>query len=146
MISVWPLKALLLAKKINCLGVTKITCLIQCSHLRRFSLTTFRQFTEGFLKLLSIDDLRQDFVSRKKNLYEFLRKRPPQTNNSNLEISHDQDFSVNTVEPPITATSPQGPTRAYFFCRHGGRCGEVLTLILYPTSSRLVNFVIIKKS
>ena len=109
MISVWPLKALLLAKKINCLGVTKITCLIQCSQLRGFSLTTFRQFTEGFLKLLSIDDLRQDVVSRKKNLYEFLRKRPPQTNNSNLEISHDQDFSLNTVEPPITATSLQRP-------------------------------------
>ena len=39
---------------------------------------------------------------------EFLRKRP-QTNNSNLEISHDQDFSLNAVEPPITATSLQRP-------------------------------------
>ena len=106
-ITVWPLKVLLhskyyfiLAKKINCSGVTEITCLMQCSRLRGFSSRSFDSSQRVFST--SFEDFWQDVVSKKTNLYgmDFSENAHKQTTHIwkyRTYIANNGHLSTNTA-------------------------------------------------
>ena len=111
-ITVWPLKVLLhskyyfiLAKKINCSGVTEITCLMQCSRLRGFSFhevsTVHRGFSQPPLKTFD----KMSFL-RKQIYMAWISPKTP--TNKQLIFGNIAHISQ------ITATSLQWPHPFFF--------------------------------
>ena len=115
-ITVWPLKVLLhskyyfiLAKKINCSGVTEITCLMQCSRLRGFSSRSFDSSQRVFST--SFEDFWQDVVSKKTNLYgmDFSENAHKQTTHIwkyRTYIANNGHLSTTTASVFFPADSP----------------------------------------